>query len=201
MSERFADMVKVPKHPAARMLADASTKLKTKTEAPASSSVEVVLNELAEKEAWVDILRLLSVVLPPRERVWWACMAGRDFIDPKADKLPRCLTLAEEWVRRPSPENLEQIAVAVDQAERGDETVKCALSAQYADGTLGPGDMSQIPAPPGGSEVMAFVANTVALKSHKEDFNDYIHLLIDRAVDIARGGNGKIEPATASEEG
>lgn len=201
MTERFANMSKVPNQPAARMLASANAKLGTPTEAPASAPAKALLEELAAKEAWVDIARLMGVILPPRERVWWACMAGRDFTGMKpGGKPPQCLSTAEDWVRRPSPENRDKLADALDIADPDDETAKCAMCALYADGTLGTGDLAEQPAPPGGSEIMAFAANMVALQAHEGDPNVYLQVLIDRAVDIARGGNGRIEPEARQQE-
>ncbi|MEO1279625.1 MAG: hypothetical protein AAFV77_11775, partial [Planctomycetota bacterium] len=46
--------------------------------------------------AWIDMVRLISVCLPAREVVWWACLAGRDLVGPDGDSL--CLKSAEAWV-------------------------------------------------------------------------------------------------------
>ena len=83
MSERFKNLKKIPDQPAARLLAAANAQLKTKLKTPANASVETVLEALAEVDAKVDMLRLLSVALPPRECVWWACRAGHDVLGPE----------------------------------------------------------------------------------------------------------------------
>ena len=49
MSERFHDLTKVPKQPAAKLLARAGMKLQIPIDAPASALPEVVLSELAAK--------------------------------------------------------------------------------------------------------------------------------------------------------
>ncbi|OZA10157.1 MAG: hypothetical protein B7Y02_11245, partial [Rhodobacterales bacterium 17-64-5] len=87
MSERFSGLTKLIRQPAARLLAHANAELDTELTSPASASVEVVLAELDQKGAVIDMLRLLSVALPPRERVWWACLAARDSLAPGA-KVP-----------------------------------------------------------------------------------------------------------------
>ncbi|MBC7740321.1 MAG: hypothetical protein H7245_24645, partial [Candidatus Saccharibacteria bacterium] len=104
MNERFLNLTKIPKQPAARMLAMANAELETELSAPASASVETVLQELYEKGALIDMLRLLSVALPARERVWWACLAARDTLKSGA-KLPPPLAAAEAWVFKPTEEN------------------------------------------------------------------------------------------------
>ncbi|MBO9413471.1 MULTISPECIES: hypothetical protein [unclassified Ruegeria] len=193
MSERFANLTKTPQMPAARMLADANARLGTKLDAPASAPLEVVLAELEEKGAPIDMLRLLGVALPPRERVWWSCLAARDYIGEAPDHNTPSLAASEAWVFRPTPENREKAEQTIDLAEPDDETINCAMCALYADGTLGTGDLAGMPAPLGAAEALAFAMNVTAMGYHEGDFDAYVQLLIDRGLDIARGGNGKLE--------
>ncbi len=190
MSERFANLKKIPKEPAARILAAKSTKLETKLDAPASAPVEVVLAELEEKKAWVDLMRLLSVALPDREAVWWACIAARDITGEDATP---CLKAAEAWVFEPSDANREKVQMALDVADMDDDTALAATAALYAPGNMGPGDMAEYPAPPAAVSACAFAMNMTTI-GDMEDPLGHMHWLIDRAADIARGGNGKVEP-------
>lgn len=201
MTKRFADMTKIPREPAAKLLAQANTRLGTQIDAPASALPEAVLEELDGKGAMVDVLRLMAILLPPRERVWWACMAARDFIGPAPDNDTPSLAASEAWVYQPNDENRDKARDSVDHAYVDDETVNCAISVMYADGTLGPGDLANHPAPAGASEVAAFAMNVVALGEHSDKFEEYGQMLIDRAINIARGGNGQLEPAHEVEEG
>jgi uncharacterized protein DUF6931 len=152
----------------------------------------VVLAELEDKGALVDLLRLLAILLPPRERVWWACMAARDYLGPRSDKDPPSLVASETWVFNPSDENRDAARNSLDHAYVDDDTVNCALAVLYADGTLGPGDLAQYPAPAGASETAAFAMNMVALGELSDKFEEHGKLLIDRALDIGRGGNGQV---------
>ncbi len=200
MSERFAGMTKTQQVPAARMLADANARLSTKLDAPASAPLETVLGELDEKGAFVDILRLLGVALPPRERVWWSCLAARDYVGEAPDNNTPSLAASEEWVFRPTEENREKAGETIELAHPDDETVNCAMGVLYSEGTLGTGDLANMPAPPGAAETLAFAMNVVAMDNHDGDFDAYVQLLIDRGVDIARGGNGKLDRKAASLE-
>ena len=192
-TERFTGMIKVPQEPAAKLLARASARLPADVTAPASARVDEVLAELAEKGEIFDMLHLLAVALPPRERVWWACMAARDFIGPKSDKDPMPLKAAEAWVFEPTDDNRTAASSAIDAAYVDDDTVHCAMAALYCDGTLGPGDLAKYPAPAGVAEAAAFGMNMVALGEMSDRFEEHGSLLVDRAVNIARGGNGRIE--------
>jgi hypothetical protein len=125
--------------------------------------------------------------------VWWACLAARDYIGPKSDKDPKSLVAAEDWVFKPTDENRERARLSMDDAYVDDDTVNIAMSVLYADGTLGPADLSKYPAPAGAAETCAFIMNIVALDKNPDRFEEYGQMLIDRAVDIARGGNGRID--------
>jgi hypothetical protein len=200
MSERFKNMVKVPREPAAKLLAHANIRLKTRLESPASAPPEVVLEELDSKGALIDMLRLLPVLLPPRERVWWACLAGRDVPGPTPGEVTPSLAASEAWVFKPTPENRITAVDTIDLAYIDDETVNCAIAVMYADGTLGPGDLANHPAPAGAAEAAAFAMNVVALGEHSDKYEEYGQLLVDRAVDIARGGNGRLKDKQPAEE-
>jgi hypothetical protein len=182
----------LPKQPAARLLSLANAELETELNAPASAAIEVVLEELDQKGALIDMLRLLSVVLPARERVWWSCLAARDTLKEGA-KLPPPLAAAEAWVFKPTEENRAVAHHAVQHASMKDDTKHCAMAVQFHDGTLGPGDLAQHAAPPGGSEVSAFAMNVVAIARSGKPLEVIAVLLIDRALDIARGGSGRVE--------
>ncbi len=191
MSDRFSKLVKIPPEPAAKLLAQGNVKLETPLDAPASASVETVLTELDSKGANVDLLRLISIALPARERVWWACLAARDIVGPGVENETPSLSAAEAWVFRPSDEARAVAIDSTEHADRSDVTVHCAMAVMYCDGTLGIGDMAQLPAPPGGSSIAAFAMNVEAIAAHKDNFDAYIQEVIDRAIDIGRGGNGK----------
>ncbi len=194
MNPRFENLKKLPAEPAAKLLANANTKLQTKLAAPASAPVGAVLKELDEKSAKIDILRLLSVAIPPREATWWACLAARDLIGgPDVKPVPPPLATAERWVFKPTQENRQLAREAFEGAEMDDDTAYCAMAALYADGTLGPGDMNQHPAPPNGVSAAVLAMNMIAMRANVERMQVYLDILIDRGLDIARGGNGKAE--------
>lgn len=192
MTDRYTDLTKFPADPVAKLLSRANVILKTRLDAPPTAQAATVLEELETKGALVDLLRLLAVLLPPRERVWWACLAARDYIGPKSESDPPSLTASEAWVFDPNDENREVARNSLDNAYVDDDTVNCALSVLYADGTLGPGDLAEYPAPAGASETAAFAMNIVALGKLSDRFEEHGRLLVTRALDIGRGGSGKV---------
>jgi len=193
MTAKFDNLVKFPTDPVAKLLSRANVLLKTPLEAPPTATAGIVLEELQQKGALVDLLRLLAILLPPRERVWWACMAARDYLGPRADTDPASLKASEAWVYEPSEENREAARISLDHAYVDDDTVNCALAVLYSDGTLGPGDLQQYPAPAGASETAAFAMNMVALGQLSDKFEEHGRVLVERALNIGRGGNGQAE--------
>lgn len=191
MSDRFADLKKIPDQPAVRFLAAANAKLETELAAPASASVTEVLQELAEADAWVDIMRLLSTAMPSRECVWWACLAGRNVMSK--DKGSPCLKAAEAWVFDPTDENREKLQIALENADIDDDAALCATAAFYAPGTMGLGELAEMPAPAGAVSSTCFGMNLLALETLNLTIEEAADHLIDRALDIARGGNGEIK--------
>lgn len=189
MSERFKDLKKIPAVPAARILAVANVKLETPVSTPVSADVSAVLADLEGNKAWPDMIRLLSVALPAREAVWWACIAARDIVGD--DETP-CVKAASAWVFEPNDANRAAVQAALDSVDMDDDTSLCATAALYAPGTLGLGDMNEQPAPPGAVSSCVFAMNIVAA-AETDDINTHMELVIDRAVDIARGGNGSIK--------
>ncbi len=191
MNKRFDDLKKVPKQPATRLLAMSNAKLNTKLDLPASASVTDVLTALEQVGAFVDMLRLLGVALPARERTWWACLAPRDVIADAAETVPLSLELSETWVRKPSDDIRAKVSQAVEAADIDDETTLCGLCVMYHDETLGPGDLAKMPGPIGAAQAAAFGMNIKAL-GQGDNIPETADVLIDRALDIARGGNGQI---------
>jgi len=201
MSDRFAGLKKIPKDPAMRHLALANMRLDTVPETPASAPVEQVLAALDAKGAWLDMLRLLAAALPPRERVWWGCLAAEDTI-PDPSSPPPPLAAARAWVFKLNDETRDRARQAAELAEFDDDTVLCATAVAMHDGKLGTGDLAAYDAPVGVSAMSILGVNLVSLgTADAPDFEAHQTRLIDRALDIARGGNGRLgNPPVAGTE-
>lgn len=195
MSDRFANLKKIRAEPAAKMLSHAGMKLQTELEGPASALVPDVMAELEDKKAIFDQILMMAIALPKREATWWGCLAARDLVGPEDEAAPRCLTTAEAWVFKPTDENREAVRVAMELADADDDTSLIALAAYYADGTMGVGDLAQTPAPPAAVPAAVMGINMKSLDKHVDEMDAHGTLLIDRALDIARGGSGNIKPA------
>jgi hypothetical protein len=191
MAERFSDLRKIPRQPAARLLAAANTKLSAKIAAPAAAPVETVLTELAERDERIDMLRLLAAALPAREAIWWGCLAARDTL-PEGGPVPPPLAATEAWVFKPGDETRAAAAATVEAAEPDDDTTLLARAVAMHDGKLGVGNMQAYDAPPGAVSAFVFGMIAVAIGAKTDRAEPYMETLADRALDIARGGDGRL---------
>ena len=111
-----------------------------------------------------------------------------------------CLVASEAWVFGPNDDNRARLRLALDTVDMDDDTDLVATAALYAAGNMGPGeDLRDHPAPPGALSGCAFGINILSM-SGAEDQGARLQLILDRALDIARGGNGKVatrDPAEA----
>ena len=163
--------------------------MQTELDAPASASIAEVLAELETKEAVPDMFLLLAHALPVREAVWWACLSARDTV-PEGAKPPAPLAAAEAWVFKPGEETRYAARQALD-AAGDDDTALCAMAACCADGTLGPGEFEDYDAPPGVVALSAFSMALISMYHDDERAEQQGAILLNRALDIARGGNGR----------
>lgn len=191
---RFKELSKLPDEPAAKILTRSNAVLQTPLDAPASASVAEVLSELDAKGALIDMLQLLAHALPPRQATWWACLSARDIFPEDAGTLTLSLRAAEDWVFQPSDETRARARAAFDAAPNEDDTVLCAMAATLADGTLGPGELEDYEAPPGAVGGAAFGIALTSLFHDEDQVEVRGPLLLERALDIARGGNGRVAP-------
>ena len=190
MSEtRFDNLTKLPDYPAARILIQNRVKLQTPLDLPAGAPVSDLLAALAAKDALVDMMQLLAHALPPREATWWACLAAKEL----GHATTRAVRAAEAWVRQPGLETRIEAREALDAAPDDDDTVFCAMAASFADGTMGPGEYEDYDAPPGAVGGAVFGLLLITLFAEDADPDLRGPQLLQRGLDIARGGNGQIE--------
>jgi len=194
MIGRFANLKKIQEQPAARALAMCNFVLDSKLDLPVKTSIEETFNVLEKIDDGVlDIFRLFAATLPAREAVWWACLATRDLQSViESDQVSPILSTTEKWVFKPTEENLTAVKIALDAATVDDEASLCGTAALFANGQLGPGELSEFDAPPGASAMMVFGAMVKSWSENGETLIDHENLLIERALDLARGGDGNV---------
>jgi len=190
---RFAGLKKISDKTAGELISGSRMPFRTMIESPRDSDVATVLAELDGKGATVDLLALFALALPPREAVWWACLAARDLYPKDGERRSPTLEAAEAWVFKPTDESREVVQKALDKAKPADEATECATAALFAKGTMGTGDLDQHDAPPDVRELCVFGMIARSLVHEPSANPRKAEILVERALDIARGGNGRVE--------
>lgn len=200
-ASRFEGLKKLPDTPALRLMREVEVDLTTPLKCPETAKIPEVLAELAGEPdqivpAEIDMMRLLSQALPRREAVWWSCLAARDIVGHAAETVPKCLETAEAWVFRPGDETRRAAFEAMKVAKPFDDTSLCAMAAVYASGSFGPDELQDATVPPGvfGNVVLGMLLTSLGA-APAEEF-DRARTLIERGLDIAAGGNGRVDKAS-----
>jgi Family of unknown function (DUF6931) len=188
-AERFKGLKKIPDTPFEALAKIARINLKPDLEINPKKPTAEVLQALEDKNAVLEFLQVVAHALPPRERVWLACLSATDLLPNGSEKTP-AMKAAEAWVYKPNTETRAAVQKTIDNSAMDDETVLVADAAFHA---IIPGMEEEIVSPPNASGTMVFAVLMKALFSVKgaEAQKVQAKLLADRALDIARGGNGR----------
>lgn len=197
-TDPFAGLKKLPETPAQALADAAEIEFSVPIEGEETTPADA-LRQFAEADKPGDQIRMLALALPPREGVWWACVCMRDMLPAAPVKMPDCLTTAEAWVYKPNAETREAAHKAAQAARPSDDTQIVATAAVYAAGTMGPGDLDAMPLQAGAfANVLAGAVLTAMANAREELAERMPGLVIERGLDIARGGNGRLETEAAA---
>ncbi len=163
----------------------------------ASGALGAFLKELVGAGLHADAIRVLAMALPKREAVWWACLMARSALpaenDPNrvADEL-KAIGAAEDWVYRPDEERRRAAYAPAEALNFETAGAQAALAAFWSDGSLAPPDAAVI-VPPAEhlTHTIAAAAVMIAAAAMPEALVERRLLAVEKAVDIANGGNGK----------
>jgi uncharacterized protein DUF6931 len=166
--------------------------------APTGASPAQFLTELAAAKDLNPALQFLAFALPPREAVWWACLCARDQLrEPVPEPLVAAVAAAEAWVRKPTEENRRAAMACAQATDMKSPAAWAAVAAFWSGGSLAPENLPEVAAPPQllGSAVVSAVT-LAAVKSDPKFADQKRARYLRAAIDIAKGGNGRIDPAT-----
>jgi len=148
---------------------------------------------LTQQSLFLDAVRFLSVALPAREAVWWACVCARETLPADAPlAVADALQAAEAWVYRPSEGGRRAAKTAADAARLETAAAWSAIAAFWSGGSItAPGtpavepDGKLLPAAVSGAVLLAAVQR----EPHRAE--ERYRGFLAAGTDIANGGNGK----------
>lgn len=151
------------------------------------------IDRLYGAELHVDVIRFLAHALPAREAVWWACLSARAALVAGDAALLAAVEAAEAWVYHPDEEH-RRIAMAAAAGVPNNSPARwAATAAAWTGGSLAPPEAPTVP--PGETLTAQAAAGAVllaAVQSEPERAPDRHRAAIAQAIDIARGGSGRI---------
>ncbi len=192
----FTGLTKIEKRSAGEVVRLGKVKFPFRPETGPEDPVAKLIEELVAQNLLMDALKILALALPPREGVWWGCLAARDMLEP--DVKTKALMAAEAWVFKPSQETkkaLEPFALESD----GPDSMMCEAGFNVPL----PDDEEAPTGPPHLPGLLIFSAQLQSFYAPElpEDINRQGQLLLGRGLDIAKGGNGQLAQESSSKKG
>jgi hypothetical protein len=93
-----------------------------------------------------DAVRILSLILPSREAVWWAWMSARKASGEEPPKpVADALAVIERWLREPSDEHRRAAMDAGEAADFASPAGCVALAVFFSGGSVAPSDAPYVP--------------------------------------------------------
>lgn len=193
MSEKtmFEDLVKLPKVEFAGFCKQ--SKIKVPEDAPVAVGASLVdgLQQLHDAKVMPTFFHVLVAALPARERVWFACLTGRDMLAEGVDKT-KAIVAAEAWVFKPNLETREAVQEAILASEMDDPTL---LVADAANHSIVAGLEDEVDSPPTAAPSLVFglILQKLYAGDDAAEIDAEWNKLVARGLNIAAGGNGKVD--------
>lgn len=159
-----------------------------------SLSPQGYLALLVDAEQIGDAVRFLAFALPIREGIWWACIVAQSNL-PEPGKIDlACLEQSASWVYEPTDTRRRACMAAAELANFDGAAAYAALAVFWSGGSMAPENMPDaIPDPRlgpigvGASVLLSITAGDPKL------LNERFKAAVARGVDIANGGNGRLD--------
>jgi len=154
-------------------------------------SPQSFLASLVEGSHFSDAVRFLAFALPPREGVWWACVTARgtELTAPDAD----CLERVVAWAYEPDDGKRRACMEAAEGLNFEGAAAYAALSVFWSGGSMAPEGMPEAPPDPSLCAIGVGASVLLAVASGDPQAADRRFAeAIERGMDIANGGNGKL---------
>ncbi|NOQ15087.1 MAG: hypothetical protein GQ583_11495 [Methyloprofundus sp.] len=171
-------------------LTDEAKALLTEDVTPAQYTQQVIDNKL-----YTDAIMFLATGLAKREATWWACLCARSTLtdtSPVSDL--KAIELAEAWVYKPTQENCRVTLSAAEATEFKTPAGWSAMAAFWSGDNISPNKEAVVPPPNDltGKAVNGAVM-LAAVQGEPVKVDEYHQLFLKQGVDIACGGDGRLE--------
>jgi len=196
MNSAFTGLVKIEKRSAGEVVRLGKAKFPFRPETKPDDPVVNLIEELVAQNLMMDALKILALALPPREGVWWGCLAARDMLEP--EQKTKALTAAEAWVFKPGQETKKALEPFAQDTETAD-----MLMCEAGFNVPLPDDEEAPMGPPSLPGLLIFSAQLQSFYAHDlpDDISRQGQLLLGRGLNIAKGGNGQVGEESSGKMG
>lgn len=155
-------------------------------------SPQAFLARLVDSRQFSDAVRFLAFCLPSREAVWWACVIARD--NELSPSETTCLERVVAWAYEPDEPKRRACMEAAEQLNFEGAAAYAALSAFWSGGSMAPEGLPPAPPDPKLCPIGAAASILLAVTAGEaQSMAERFEAAIERGVDIANGGNGKLK--------
>jgi hypothetical protein len=159
---------------------------------------QAFLARLVEAGLFSDAVRFIAFALPPRERIWWACVTTRG--NPLSPADADCLERAIAWTYEPDEAKRRACMAAAEGMNFEGAAAYAALSVFWSGGSMAPEGMPEVPPDPSLSAIGVGASVLLAVTAGEpRQAERRFEEAIERGMDIANGGNGKLKGERARE--
>lgn len=191
----MTDLIKVQAITASELLEHFEVSEEAEDHLVPDTAPEVSIDKLAEAGLYADAIKLLAHGLPKREAVWWSCLSARDVQNPQTDEdNVNALVAAESWVKKPSEEMRLRCKLFGEKTKYKTPASWAATAASWCHGSLAKEGEPPIEPPEHlYAHAVAGAVNLAAAYSDPVNPDKQFIRYLQQGLDLARGGNGKIE--------
>lgn len=152
------------------------------------------LSLLLKDEHIGDAVRFMAFALPIREGVWWACVVAHSNIESPSEAERNCLERAAAWVYGSTEERRRSCMAAAEAANLEGAAAYVALAVFWSGGSLAPEGLPDAPADPSLGPIGVGASILLAItEGDPLSLNRRFETAMKRGIDIANGGNGRLE--------
>jgi hypothetical protein len=155
------------------------------------------VRQLMAQDLLHEAIKFMARALPKREATWWACLAARtELTESSTQEQLIAVEIAEQWVYKPTEENRRLTYSAAHAANFDSAAAWAAMAAFWSGGSMAPPEAPVVP--PAENLTGKAVAGAImlaAVRREPEKANDKIKTFLAQAINIAQGGNGRLDAA------
>lgn len=176
-------------------------KLQTKAQTCLQPDIQspAFVTALVQATCYLDVMRFFAYGLPKREAIWWSYLCATD-TTPQTNKEDfAALVAVKKWVYTPNEDNRRETKPLAKTLNYKTAASWSAMAVFWSGGSLTPaGKPEVLPSEQLTAHAVAGAVLLAAVEKNPEQASEKYLLFLQRAIDIANGGNGVLDGNASS---